>query len=87
MGDAELVEIWIRATPTSWESETEGVPGPFPGQILKRWKEMGGQAAQHKGANLPGPVALPDRLVSRIGRSLEDEGTRMAARKARDRGR
>lgn len=38
------------------------------------------------GADSPGPVALPDRLVSRR-RSLEGEGTRMAARKARDRGR
>ena len=32
--------------------------------------------------NLPGLDALPDRLVSR--RPLEGEGTRMAARKARD---
>jgi hypothetical protein len=49
MGDAELVEILIRATRAE-TSETEGVPGPFPGQILKRWKwkEVGGQAAQHK---------------------------------------
>lgn len=40
---------------------------------------------KRKSRNSPGLVALPDRLVFRSGRSLEGEGTRMAARKARDR--
>lgn len=40
-----------------------------------------------KEANSPGPVALPGRLVSRIGRPLDGEGTKRAAQKARDRGR
>lgn len=43
-----------------------------------------GTAEEEENGNSPGPVALPDRLVSRR-RPLEGEGTRMAARKARDR--
>lgn len=50
------------------------------------WGWDGSTKEQTTAKDSPGPVALPHRLVSQVGRPLEGEGTRMAARKARDRG-
>jgi hypothetical protein len=36
MGDAELVEIWIRATPTSWDVRDRRGSWPLPRSDLKK---------------------------------------------------